>query len=109
MSVTPDKGALFFIFASIVFGSVIGLGATLLENQGHITAEQVLENVNKRSPAVNMATVYRNLDTLRHHGILTVTALPDGPLQWELISSDPHHHLICESCHRVEQIPHAIV
>jgi len=29
MTVTPEKGALFFIFASIALGSVIGMGATL--------------------------------------------------------------------------------
>jgi hypothetical protein len=29
VSVTPDKGALFFIYSAIVLGSVVGMGATL--------------------------------------------------------------------------------
>ena len=79
------------------------------ENDQHLTAEQIFEKVHRSSSSVNIATVYRNLDMLREYGILTVTVIPGGPLEWELASDHPHHHLVCEHCHRVLQIPESIV
>jgi Fe2+ or Zn2+ uptake regulation protein len=75
----------------------------------HLTAEQILERVHEQSPTVNIATIYRNLDTLREYEILTVTALPGGPLEWELADSSPHHHLVCEKCRSVTQIPDELI
>ncbi len=81
----------------------------LAESQSHLTAEQILERVHQYSPCVNIATVYRNLDILREHDILSVTALPDHPLQWELVDADPHHHLVCTECHHMEEVPSEIL
>ena len=79
------------------------------EGHSHMTAEQILEKVHQHSPTVNMATIYRNLDMLREYSILTVTALPGQPLEWELADSVPHHHLVCTHCHGVQQIPDEMV
>jgi Fur family transcriptional regulator, ferric uptake regulator len=81
----------------------------LTRNQGQMTAEQILEKVHEYSPCVNIATVYRNLDILRDNEILSVTALPDHPLQWELVDIEPHHHLVCTRCGHIEQVPHEVV
>jgi Fe2+ or Zn2+ uptake regulation protein len=81
----------------------------LTQSQGQMTAEQILEKVHEYSPCVNIATVYRNLDILRDYEILSVTALPDRPLQWELVDAEPHHHIVCTECHRMEQVPHETV
>ena len=79
------------------------------QGHSHMTAEQILEKVHELSPTVNIATIYRNLDMLREADILTVTVLPGQPLAWELASSHPHHHLVCDHCHGVEQIPDEII
>lgn len=79
------------------------------EGHSHMSAEQILEKVHQHSPTVNIATIYRNLDMLRGSGLLTVTVLPGRPLEWELVDSDPHHHLVCNQCHSVQQIPDEIV
>jgi Fur family transcriptional regulator, ferric uptake regulator len=78
-------------------------------NHVHLTAEQILERVHVHSPTVNIATIYRTLDTLREYDILTVTALPGGPLEWELAEDIQHHHLVCEKCHSVTQIPDELI
>ena len=70
----------------------------LCEADGHATPEQVFELVQRRSEAVNRATIYRTLKFLQQRGVIMVTTLPDGHLQYELGGSQPHHHLVCTGC-----------
>ena len=72
----------------------------------HLTAEQVAEAVWARHPDVNLATVYRTLELLERLGIAFHVHLGHGPSRWHL-AGDVHHHLVCESCQRVVEVPDA--
>ncbi|MFZ0546951.1 MAG: Fur family transcriptional regulator [Candidatus Promineifilaceae bacterium] len=68
------------------------------EVHGHATAEQIYELVQKKSEAVNRATIYRTLKFLRDMDLVISTTLPEGGVEYELAGSKPHHHLLCHVC-----------
>jgi Fur family ferric uptake transcriptional regulator len=69
---------------------------------GHLTVEEILSKVSERHPSTNKTTVYRTLELLSNLGMVAVTDLGTGRLEYEL-QSHRHHHLICEKCHtRIE-------
>jgi Fe2+ or Zn2+ uptake regulation protein len=64
---------------------------------GHMAMDEILARVQARYPSTNKTTVYRTLELLSSLGIVDVTDLGSGRLEYEL-SRHPHHHLICEKC-----------
>ncbi|MGA7733372.1 MAG: Fur family transcriptional regulator [Chloroflexia bacterium] len=69
---------------------------------GHVTGEEILAEVKAHHPSTNKTTVYRTLELLSALGMVAVTDLGSGRLEYELLGK-PHHHLICEICHtRIE-------
>ena len=64
---------------------------------GHLTVDEILSVVKARHPQTNKTTVYRTLELLSELGLVAVTDLGSGRLEYEL-STRPHHHLICEQC-----------
>lgn len=74
--------------------------ATLEGTPEHLSAEEVFEQIRDKMPTVSLATVYNALGELRRVG--QVRALPvSGRVRYDLTSRGPHHHLVCENCHRV--------
>jgi Fur family ferric uptake transcriptional regulator len=71
------------------------LGA--LQQDAHLTADEVFARVEPLLPGVNRSTVYRTLELFRDLGLASMTDLGGGARQFELID-DPHHHLICHRC-----------
>lgn len=69
----------------------------LAARPGHATVEEILADVKQRYPQINKTTVYRTLELLRELGIVVVTDLGGGRMEYELVTQ-PHHHLICERC-----------
>lgn len=69
----------------------------LTEHTGHLTVEEILARVKSRHPQTNKTTVYRTLELLSELGLVAVTDLGSGRLEYELVTR-PHHHLICEHC-----------
>lgn len=72
--------------------------AALAERDGHVTAETILDLVRPDYPYINLSTVYRTLDLLVELGLVAETDLGSGVRQFELMGSQPHHHLICQRC-----------
>ncbi len=74
-------------------------------NGGHQTAQQVFDQARRRLPGLNLATVYRALDTLHRAGLIDL--LPNGSdlVRYGLHDpSHPHGHLICRSCDDIQEI-----
>ena len=65
---------------------------------GHITADQIYQKVHRKSPAINLATVYRTLELLKELRIVSAIDVGEGCVHYELSGAQPHHHLVCESC-----------
>ena len=69
-----------------------------IHEEGHITADVIYQRVRAKSPAVNLATVYRTLELLKELGIVTAIDTGESCAHYELAGNQPHHHLVCEGC-----------
>lgn len=78
----------------------------LLSSKDHVTAEELAARVKGRFPSVDVSTVYRTLGVLEELEIVDHVHLAHGPAVFHL-ADDDHHHLVCERCGRVEEVPSA--
>lgn len=70
----------------------------LKEQTGHITVEQIYEEVHRRFPAVNRSTIYRTLEVLEDLGLVSHTHLVDGTSRFHATVAAPHLHFSCSCC-----------
>jgi Fur family ferric uptake transcriptional regulator len=69
-----------------------------IHREGHVTADEIYQRVCAKTPAINLATVYRTLELLKALGIVTAIDTGDGCVHYELAGEQRHHHLVCEGC-----------
>jgi Fur family ferric uptake transcriptional regulator len=67
-------------------------------SDGHISAEEIYAQVAAKYPHVNISTVYRTLELLKHLGLVIETDLGDGRLRYHSMEKGHHHHLVCTKC-----------
>ena len=79
---------------------------TLCELGGHASAEDVYEQAILRRRDVDLSTVYRTLERLRDLRILSQTDLGRGHAEYEVVTDQPHHHLVCQGCGQVLELDH---
>jgi Fur family ferric uptake transcriptional regulator len=82
---------------------------TLSHELAHLTSLQVYEEIRGRLPALNQSTVYRALERLVKQGKVSVSDMGSGSAVYELLQSEPHHHLVCQSCGQVQTIDNELV
>jgi Fur family transcriptional regulator, ferric uptake regulator len=70
----------------------------------HLTAEEVHASVVEHHPYVNIATVYRTLQWLQEVGLVAPITIGGGPLHYEYVHGEVHHHLICQECGQEAEI-----
>lgn len=81
----------------------------VMTGKGHSTPDQIYNRVAKKAPALNRATVYRTLDFLAEQHLITSTDIGIGSKVYEMATPQPHHHLVCERCGKVEQVDHDVM
>jgi Fur family ferric uptake transcriptional regulator/Fur family peroxide stress response transcriptional regulator len=72
----------------------------------HASAEQVLDLVRDRLPGISLPTVYSTLELFEELGIarrVTGGRRLGGPILYDP-RIDPHHHLVCRRCGRLEDL-----
>jgi len=75
---------------------------TFVNNEGHLSVEDIYALVKKRDKRVGIVTVFRTLKSLTACGIAKEIALGDGLTRFEHCYHHPvHHHIICTTCHQV--------
>jgi Fur family ferric uptake transcriptional regulator len=82
---------------------------TLQASGAHHTADEVYALVSARFPYVGRATIYRVLAWLKDQGLVSVTDLGLGQVQYQYLSTRRHHHLICLSCGHQQEFPDDLV
>lgn len=70
----------------------------------HPTAEDVFHGVREELPAISLATVYKNLETLVGCGMAIKLTWSDGSSRYDG-RTDPHHHARCNRCGMVMDVP----
>jgi Fur family ferric uptake transcriptional regulator len=72
-----------------------------LEQEGHLSADDLFDLVRKRDPHIGRATVYRTLQWMVEAGVARKVDFGDGRFRFEHSFRHPRHfHLICNNCHR---------
>ena len=74
-----------------------------LENKGHASIEEIYETIKEMFPSISLATIYKNINSLKEEGIISEICLHQKP-KYEL-QKDPHAHFICKNCGYVEDVP----
>jgi Fur family ferric uptake transcriptional regulator len=70
---------------------------TLFAAPGPLSAEQVAAGQNG-SPPLDLASVYRNLETLEELGLVQHLRIRDRPGRWALARAGEREYLACERC-----------
>ena len=65
---------------------------------GHLSADQVYQQVVRVFPDVNISTVYRTLEVLEELGVVRHTHFHAGVAQFERTDQAPHQHMVCSRC-----------
>lgn len=77
-------------------------------NLDHPSAGQIFEAVTRDFPIASRATVYNTLALLEQVGAVRCVRGCDGETRYDP-NVEPHHHLLCEACGRLEDVPAASV
>ncbi len=88
MRVTPQR--------AIIFEAIEKL-------EGHITAEEIFEQVQRINAYISLATVYRTLELLQEMDLINQTNLGRSQAYFALKHHGPHHHLVCSECGHIEE------
>ena len=73
--------------------------STFFRMRGHISVEELLNEVKKANPRIGYATVYRTLHLLVESGLVEERRFGDGLARYEGHSDVEHHdHMICLEC-----------
>ena len=79
----------------------------LVGTDGHATADDIAEIVQRISPDIHLSTIYRTLDSLEEAGTIDRVFIGQGSAVYHL-TDNRHHHLVCETCGNVIHLPHGI-
>jgi len=82
---------------------------TVRQDGGHLTAETIHARVAARYPYINRATIYRTLTWLTEQGLICVTDLGAGKEEYQYLTREHHHHLVCLTCGERQEFPDALV
>lgn len=74
-----------------------------IEKSGHISVDDIYENIKKDYPSISLATVYKNITALYEANILREIKPPAQKQRYEL-SYDHHIHVACEKCGKLEDL-----
>ncbi len=69
----------------------------------HPTANEVYDMVRKRLPRIGLGTVYRNLELMAETGIILKLEVGGTQKRFDA-TTDPHYHIRCISCGKVDDI-----
>ena len=70
-----------------------------------VTAQQLYARLRSSRDRPGLATVYRTLRSLAEAGVLRTFPAGEGEVAYRLCEPGHHHHLICEECGQVLEIP----
>jgi Fur family ferric uptake transcriptional regulator len=70
----------------------------LFASESPLTAEDIAGGLTGRLPASDLASVYRNLETLEALGLVHHVHVGHGPGRYALAGRHDDAHVVCESC-----------
>ncbi|NYG59791.1 Fur family ferric uptake transcriptional regulator [Nocardioides daedukensis] len=80
-----------------------------VDHLGHGTPDEIHAEVHKHSTAVNLSTVYRNLEVLEELGLVRHTHLSDRAPTYHSVTDHEHFHMVCRNCEKVTSLDPAML
>ena len=82
----------------------LAVAEVVLGADGHLSADEVEQQLAARGVSVGTATIYRTLDVLVRSGLVVERDFGEGFRRFEAARDIPHHeHLICTVCGTVRE------
>ena len=75
----------------------------LKQSDRHLTADEIFFLAKLKMPSIAMATVYNNLNAMNEAGLISRVHIDGGADCFDKIT-DPHDHLMCDSCGHLQDI-----
>ena len=79
-----------------------------LSRGGHRDAKEVFEALQQELPGTSLQAIYIVLGALTAAGLLRKVESTSGSARYEARTGDNHHHLVCRSCGRIEDVDCAV-
>ncbi len=76
----------------------------LCSRTDHPTADAVYRGIRESCPNISLGTVYRNLSLLASLGEIQKIVCDGGADHFDAMI-EPHYHVVCRRCGRVEDLP----
>lgn len=90
-----------------VTGSTRQVISILAESHGHMTAEDLIAQIELRTPGVSPSTIYRVIHRLTQLNVVEHIHSGNGPAFYHLCEQ-AHAHLLCTECGAITDVPDAI-
>ncbi len=74
------------------------------EGGGHTTLKQIFTRLQKMDDRIDRSSVYRTLKLFVALGLVVSAETPAGEAVYEIPKPKPHHHLICRTCGKEQEI-----
>ena len=73
----------------------------LAASEGHPSVEKIYEQVKPTFPTTSLATVYKNVSTLRDLGEVLELGFSHESSRYDGNNPHPHPHLVCTGCKKI--------
>ena len=70
---------------------------SLMYTAGHITVEELFEQLKKEFSNISLATLYKNINAMSEKTLIKEVKVPHSKNMYEITKED-HAHLLCNSC-----------
>lgn len=77
----------------------------LARSERPLTAQALHAELSGSDTAPGLATVYRTLQAVEQSGLARTFPAGEGEVAYKLCHPGHHHHLVCERCGKVVEIP----
>ncbi|MFV0481704.1 MAG: Fur family transcriptional regulator [Campylobacteraceae bacterium] len=78
----------------------------VLYKNEHPTIDELYEEIKEENPSISLATVYKNVNTLKEHGVVIEVNMPNGKMRYDIYTK-PHIHVVCTKCNHVEDLEYS--
>lgn len=76
----------------------------LAGTDAHPSPESIYEEVRREIPSISLGTVYKNIKVFVSNGLVREVSPLHETLRLDA-NLEPHHHLVCVKCKKVEDLP----
>ncbi len=75
----------------------------IIQETGHLDAEELYLKAKKKNPRISLSTVYRSLTAFKNNGYLQDLNYDRSHRHFELTQAD-HLHFICSNCGKIREL-----